>query len=855
MALLNPTDTSDKINIQKLVSWCDYYSQWSPISISIDPNFDWPAAIDLGNLNRPRMILNPVLMKEKLWYNDAQIFVDVFHEIEHYVEESDMESTNKWRIISEKRKKRLLDAWMRWKTMHKIENIMRDCYVDNQVISPTKAPVLKNELERMFRNSLYKWIDYEKEPLHIQLMNAIWREYRLPDERCKVSPKVRIILERLKRNWSLRDATTWPLDKRLENIWANIEPQIMKLFEEDLKNQEEQKKNGKWAWAPMPWAWDSQSQQKQQGTWGSWESKSWEQWQDWWAPQQWAQWENINPWEVPDDASSGQGNKGDKKSEDWGSDWEKWQPQQWASWWEWGNWNPDKWNPSWEWENKSNWAPGNPPSQWWDSSISKPQAWNPWSSNWKPETQDAPMGAAKQKGVESLIEKMRKKLAQMAWIWDQDKGNGESDKTGEPTGKPEPWEDSSSDQWSEWNKWDSSVKWNSDWGNKWEEGDDATPELTWKNPFESYYDSRNELSKLFEESLWTDNLKQLSQAIYKAKTQTKTDKTREQLERDNRVKNMWVDPKDDAKFKEHLRNLEKYDNFLKELENLVNPKTWEFVMTEIEELFEKIRSHRLKPKYKSRWPVDMDRGVRLDSASLAGWIADIESWNLDPYMFEEDYREEKEDIRTGNFELTLVTDWSQSMSDHGKNPQQKIACLLIFEALKRLHDRLADAVYEMKSPIEFSTSWIMFKWWKSIVDIKGESSDFTDKDRIDCFNKLDYCRWWDTNDYDAIDKLIINIKNKWSEYSDDMKSWKIKNIVVVLTDWDSTNAALLKKKLQILRGYWVIIYAIWITAEGRAVKTNYFSADPSMGYWEVCEDVNMLSVTLEQILFEHLEKL
>ncbi|EKE28040.1 MAG: hypothetical protein ACD_3C00108G0003 [uncultured bacterium (gcode 4)] len=844
MNTLKPDDIIDKLNIPKLIAWCDYYSLGSPISITIDTNFDWPAAIDLSDIKRPRMILNPVVMKVKLWYTDTQMFVDLFHEIEHYFEEWELKATESWRTIWKKRNKRLDDAWIRWKTMHKTENILRDCFVDDQVILPSKAPVLKNDLEKMFKNSLYKWTDYEKEPLHVQLMNAIWREYRLPWERCKLDPKVRVILERLKRNWSLKDATTWSLWKRLENIWENIEPQVMRLFEEDLKNHHEQK-DKPWEWMPQAWSlWQPKPGEGQGSN----------------EPQQW---DNQNKWNEDWDKP---------KAPDWnpqnpnpGNDGKNWEPSEWQKPWETQpQWSPS-WNPQWSndldpWKDSKNWEP----SKWqkpWETPQWSPQSDNTssTSSSWAqspsiPDSKNAPEKKTKKPlqstKLESLIDKMRKKLEEIRKWKPIKKEDGKPEDESPPNGDVKD-DKGRNNNWTEWEKGDDK------WENKpWTAWDgESTDELTGQNPFDSYYKDRSELSKLLENVLWKENIEKLEHAVSQNKWKKVISKTREELELDKRVKNMWIDPRDEVKFKEHLKNLEKYDSFLKQLETLTNPVTWEFVMTEIEELFEKIKSHRLKPKYKSRGPVDMDRGARLDWASLADWIADLESWNLDPYMFEEDYREEKEDMRTWNFDLTLVTDWSQSMSLNGKNPQQKIACLLIFEALKRLHDKLADAVYEMKSPIEFSTSWIMFKWWKSIVDLKKKSSDFTDKDRIDCFNKLDYCNWWDTNDYDAIDRLITEMSMKDDEYIKDIKSWKIKNIVVVLTDWDSTNAALLKKKLETLRSYGVIVYAIWITNDWQAVVENYFSKDISQGYWIVCDDVEMLSISLEKILFEHLEKL
>ena len=90
---------------------------------------------------------------------------------------------------------------------------------------------------------------------------------------------------------------------------------------------------------------------------------------------------------------------------------------------------------------------------------------------------------------------------------------------------------------------------------------------------------------------------------------------------------------------------------------------------------------------KSRWPVDMEHWVRLDTWSIATWIAQVKSWETNPVMFKEDIKHVKENLLVWDFDLTIVADWSWSM-EWEKNRQQKIAILLIFEALKLLHDKL-----------------------------------------------------------------------------------------------------------------------------------------------------------------------
>jgi hypothetical protein len=48
------------------------------------------------------------------------------------------------------------------------------------------------------------------------------------------------------------------------------------------------------------------------------------------------------------------------------------------------------------------------------------------------------------------------------------------------------------------------------------------------------------------------------------------------------------------------------------------------------------------------------------------------------------------------------------MTENNKNVQQKIAVLLMLEALKRLHDKLAEEKHNLNEGVEFTTQALMF---------------------------------------------------------------------------------------------------------------------------------------------------
>ena len=864
--MLAPLDSIETYNedfdLENISFWCSSYSRNSNINIRIDLSFNWPAAIELQDIDNPTIILNPIKMKE-IWYNKESIFMDLFHEIEHFFEESKMKSTPYGKRFAQAREDRLKAAGKKMKALFDLENVFRDCFVDDQVISPQKVPVLRPVLKKQFTTSLFPSTDFTKMPLHAQFKTAIIREYRVPEERCIIDPKVRVLIERLKRNNAIFEATTWSLEKRIEKIEQLIEPIYLKLLDEDIENY---KKN------------------KQENKWQSWDPQSWDGAQDW-QPQEWGEPKGSNDNNENKPKSWGDDNRNSSKdSENWTQqdswnikqewwqpwsedDWNEWNPdnnnnQSWDDWWKQSSSPQANWNL--KWQKKPNASETKNPSSPWDDSMIK------WVNNWE---KDPNVNDWKSLW-ESLIDAIKDKFNKLIW-WDLDNNvDSETDSVNSESSMPWDadkdinsdidWEAKPDDDqtWDEadldkpdniWNNTKDSTQQLSsssiDW---WQDDSEVDQDDLGKNPFDEYYKDPRKLNfQKLEDILWKDNLEKLKKAALESAS--KPAKTTEQLELENRAKSMWLDPKS-QKFKDAVIKLKKYENFIKQLENLKNPETHESVLEEILSLFEKIRSRRLKPKYKSRWPVDMEHWQRLDAASLAEWVAQLESGNFDPFMFEEDVIDLKEKEFVWKFELTIITDWSSSMQENWKTMHQKIACLLIFEALKLLHDKLESEVYDMKSPIEFTTAWLMFDG-SGLRQLKEPSSDFTDSERIDCYDKLDYNSWLRTNDYDAIDHMINEVKSRWQEYVDELLAGKTKNIVMVLTDWDSSWKIALKNKLKELRELGVIVYWVWISNTALSTEINYASFDPELWEGKVCEDPSLLWVRMEEFLIHHLEKL
>jgi len=707
-----PQSNYESFDITKYTPWINLLSKNNNIQINIDNSFSHTAAINLQDLSKPQIILNLRLMKEKYNYSDDEIMFDIGHELGHLDEETQLQSTQTWKDIAQQRVQRLEEKWNLAESYHILENVLRDVWDNNDLISPRKLPVLKNTCYTNYRDKMFKETDYRQLPKHMQFANTIIREAMVSDQQCTIDPNVRKIISRLKRSDVLSQAISWTLQSRLQTIRQYVEPVYQKLLQDDIKNQEKEDKN------------QEKNNKNQKG--------------------------NQNKWKGNPSQNNTQG--------------------------EWNQSNSDQES----WENPNSQPPQTP--KW------KNKKW------------------------------MINELMQILW-WEKNK-----------------W-------WNSQPPEDSQIK-----------PSDTIPNEG-KNPFDDLYQNMPKVPHLLEQELSDEDKQKLRQVLQDIYDEKNKEKTREELELEKRAKNMWINPSDKDTFQETIRKLKDYDRFLAQLEQLIDKHTGNTVMQEIENIFQCIRSHRSKPRYKSKGPVDIDHGYRLHPWAIAWGIAEVKWGNFNPEMFETDIKHEKPEQLTGRFELTLIADGSWSMNQNDKSRQQKIAVLLILEALKRLHDKLSEEKHNLTEGVEFTTQAIMFleklKW---VLDCKDLWPDFSDQERLYTYSSLDHANWW-TNDYDGLQKVIDHMKWYSHEHLQEIQSWKTKKIIIVMSDGWSDDATKMKEKIKILRNMWVLVYGVGVTSSGSPIVDLFQSTNQSLGYGQVCEDVGNLAQTLKDILWMHLEKL
>jgi hypothetical protein len=595
-------DTLD--NYQARVS---FYSNEMGIEIVFDNNLEAAAAVpDNSDVTNLKILVNPRLCVDKFWFTPEEFLFVLFHEIEHLFEDESVKKDKNDKDIFQEREKRFInfDKIQKWraKAYHTLENSLRDVFVNKQVVSPQKIPALWPVITPLY-HKLFPSTNYieslkddwsYKIPKHMQFVYSLLREWMLPDEVMILDSSVRKIVTRLQRNNSFKEATTWWLKKRLQNIWKLIEPSFTKLLNQDIKE------------------------------------------------------------------------------------------------------------------------------------LQKDQ----------------------------------------------------------------------------------------------------------ENPFDKRYESDGNPDHIFDGVFDKETLDIIKKIIKKKleEKQIKKPRSKEELEIENRVSiARWL-KKWTSEFESKKKKLSEYLSYIKWLHNIKDVKTKNSIINELANCFDSIKSRRLKPYYSSKWPVDSEHGVRLHWPSIAEGIWSILQWEDDPYMREKDIVKFKPGEFANNFELTLITDWSGSMTQNNKNQEQKKTCLAIFEWLKILHDKLQQESSEMVSDLNFTTEWLMFDG-SSVHTIKKKGTEFTDSQRLQAFSELDRCNWYN-NETDALGIIKKDILTWTQEYRENILSWEIKKIIIIISDWLG-DIEEIKKHIKYLRWLWLFVYGIMLDTKniGEKERRDVLSTYQDNQWW------------------------
>ncbi len=288
-------------------------------------------------------------------------------------------------------------------------------------------------------------------------------------------------------------------------------------------------------------------------------------------------------------------------------------------------------------------------------------------------------------------------------------------------------------------------------------------------------------------------------------------------------------------------DLQQYRNFWQHVERIKNPETNEYVVEELREMFRKIVNDRKKKRYVPKYPVK--EGDILTHPSEA--VVAVQSGEHEPEVWETIELKERPKEMYGDFDVTVVSDRSGSMSST-EVLEQKKAVALILESLTEFAEYLAEERNDLEYDLNIRTEAWSFGSSAQNERLKELSEELTEKQRVNVFKRLDDAEGDSTDDFVVLEKILENITE---EEGEKMKEGKMKKIVIVTSDGGSSDSDRLKEVLKKLRQKGIIIAAVGITDSGKPVEEQYRPDG------QICKDSSKLAQVLSDILKEHLDTL
>ncbi len=231
----------------------ELFEQYAGYSITIKPA---PTGLDTFAFD---LKSNTIYLNDKFYsllgYPEAGTSFATFHEIEHFRE--------KLALLDEENGTAIFDAYLnkldtRISPQAGAYGVMDNCISD---VRQNGAVVLRthegfDEVEKkLYTDVQFPDVDFTAQPLHVQLPYAILNEYR-SGRQCVVDPRVREIITELQHTklkngkeidlialMTNPDPKVVSMSKRLLIQDKHIWPRVQELLEEDLKQQQEERKD------------------------------------------------------------------------------------------------------------------------------------------------------------------------------------------------------------------------------------------------------------------------------------------------------------------------------------------------------------------------------------------------------------------------------------------------------------------------------------------------------------------------------------------------------------------------------------------------------------------------------------
>lgn len=220
----------------------DFFEHYAKGAIRIEPA---PKGLNTFafDLENNTIYINAKLFEKFFGLVEQKVVFATLHEIEHFLE--------KIQVLSEDGGEKKFNEFLQKIKKSKAFSLMDNCVADvreNRTVVAKTNQGMKDLEEKIYKEDLFKNIDFTSKPRHIQFCEAFLRESRVPEEKCQVSPEVREALDRVAKIENLVDVMTNPetpmsLRWRLQDkyIWSIVK----KLREKDLEDKKKQKEDEK----------------------------------------------------------------------------------------------------------------------------------------------------------------------------------------------------------------------------------------------------------------------------------------------------------------------------------------------------------------------------------------------------------------------------------------------------------------------------------------------------------------------------------------------------------------------------------------------------------------------------------
>ncbi len=245
-----------------------------------------------------------------------------------------------------------------------------------------------------------------------------------------------------------------------------------------------------------------------------------------------------------------------------------------------------------------------------------------------------------------------------------------------------------------------------------------------------------------------------------------------------------------------------------------------------------------------------EEGVMIDPGLVTQTYLDVKAGVDNPKTMKDfEGRNILENI-PGKFSLRLVADQSGSMAGE-KSIHQRRSAILVMEALKEFSDILDDERAGLSIDLDVQTELRSFGVKEGTRLYKPLSRELPERQRVEFFKGLLETSGG-TNDYDALAEIEKDVRGSLTRdetYAAELKSGKRREIVIVLSDGDSGNAAEVKNRCQNLRELGVKVVGLGMGSGSQSIESTYTPEG------RICYDISDLPKALQDLLAEILGQL